>query len=88
MFSASSKRDPMIDASVVLAIGKGMDPRYDHRRSGWEVFVKECRRADSVILGCNKERNQIKDGLSLRCVKREQHDLKCDERKEILNLSC
>ena len=55
MFSASSERDPMIDTSVVLAIGKGMDPRYDHRRSGWEVFVKERWRAEGVILGCDEE---------------------------------
>ena len=41
---------------------------------------------DGVILGCDKERGQIKDGLSLRCVKGKQHDLRCDERKEILIL--
>ena len=55
MFSASSERDPMIDTSVILAIGKEMDPRYDHRRSGWKVFVKERWRADGVILGCDEE---------------------------------
>ena len=87
MFSASSERDPMIDTSVVLAIGKGMDPRYNHRRSGWEVFVKGRWRADGVILECDEEGSQIKDGFSLRCAKGKQHDLECDERKEILNPS-
>ena len=42
---------------------------------------------DSVILGCDEERSQIKDGLSLRCVKGKQHNLRCDERKEILILA-
>ena len=87
MFSASSERDPMIDTSVVLTIRKEMDPRYDHRRSGWEVFIKECWRTDSMILECSEEGSQIKDGLSLRCVKGEQQDLECDERKKILNPS-
>ena len=71
-----------------MSIGKGMDPQYDRRRSGWEVFVKKRWRADGVILGCNEERSQIKDGFLLRCAKREQHDLGCNKKKEILNPSC
>ena len=54
MFLASSKRDPMIDMSVVLTIGKERDLRYDHRRSGWEVFIKECWRVDNISLGATK----------------------------------
>ena len=54
---------------------------------GRRSSFKERWRADGVILGCDKGGSQIKDGLSLRCAKGEQHDLECDERKEILNPS-
>ena len=40
-----------------------------------------------MILECDKEGSQIKDGLLLRYAKGEQHDLGCDKRKEILNPS-